>query len=111
MNDRITETTNIFKALGDPTRLKLLGLMLGTERLCVGMLANKLGITQSAVSQHLKLLKHVELVTFERVGFHMHYSVNMNTIKKYKLDIKTIFGVSAERAKCIVCPKEIQTKK
>jgi ArsR family transcriptional regulator, arsenate/arsenite/antimonite-responsive transcriptional repressor len=111
MNDRITETTNIFKALGDPTRLKLMGLMLGTERLCVGMLANKLGITQSAVSQHLKLLKHVELVTCERVGFHMHYSVNMNTIKKYKLDIKTIFGVAAEQGKCVVCPKEIQTKK
>lgn len=111
MNDGITETTNIFKALGDPTRLKLLALMFGTERLCVGMLANKLGVTQSAVSQHLKLLKAVGLVTCERVGFHMHYSVNVNTIKKYKLDVKTIFGVAVERGKCVVCPKEIKTGK
>ena len=104
MKKDIMEVSNIFKALGDPTRLKLLGLMSRTERLCVGMLANKLGITQSAVSQHLKVLKQVELVTFERMGFHMHYSINMNTIKKYKLDKNILFDVSREHDKCGKCP-------
>lgn len=44
--------------------------------LCVNALAYCLGVTQSAISQHLKVLKSVGLVRGERRGYRVHYFVN-----------------------------------
>ncbi len=57
MTNNINKTADFFKALGDPTRIKILKLLLSGKKLCVGMIAFKLNITQSAVSQQLKVLK------------------------------------------------------
>lgn len=76
---RIEEQANLFSVLADPTRLKLLGMLAEQEEpnaLCVNALGYKLSITQSAVSQHLKVLKSVGLVKGERRGYRMHYFIN-----------------------------------
>jgi DNA-binding transcriptional ArsR family regulator len=58
---------SLFGALGDPTRLRLLVALLG-GRLCTCDLAGALGVTESAVSHQLRLLKGLGLVASAREG-------------------------------------------
>ena len=90
MPDNINKTADFFKALGDPTRIKILKLLLSGKKLCVGMIAFKLNITQSAVSQHLKVLKSNDIVDGTRTGFNMHYRVNEDVFKKFGIDLAKI---------------------
>ncbi len=64
---RIKATSDIFAALGDPTRLRIL-LALSRERLCVCDLASVTGVSQSGVSHQLRVLRDLDLVAFERIG-------------------------------------------
>jgi ArsR family transcriptional regulator, arsenate/arsenite/antimonite-responsive transcriptional repressor len=82
--EKIQEQAALFKALADPTRLKLLRLLSeqhAPDALCVNALAGLLGVTQSAISQHLRILKNISLVNGERRGYHVHYSINRQTLK------------------------------
>ena len=73
----IEEISEIFKALSDPSRLKIVRLLAQSKGpLCVNALTKHLGITQSAVSQHLKVLRQNKLVISERRGYFIHYSLN-----------------------------------
>ena len=84
--DNIKETARVFKALSDETRLRLLKLLAdqGPEgALCVGALARRLEITQSAVSQHLGVLRMAGLVIDERRGYFVHYRVNRARLAGY----------------------------
>ncbi len=60
-------TTDIFSALSDPTRLRILQA-LSLEELCVCDIAAIAGVSQSAASHQLRLLRDRDLVTFTRVG-------------------------------------------
>ncbi len=62
----------MLKALGEPTRLSIYQQLL-IRKHCVRSLSKKLGITESAVSQHMKVLKEAGLVRGERFGYHIHY--------------------------------------
>ena len=106
-----------FKALGDPTRLKILNL-LSSKRgyLCVCAIADKLGVTQPAVSQHLKILKSAGLVKADRKGYFVHYTINPDTLLKYRnqIDIMHKRAIACctilESSKC--CPDtKIKRKK
>ena len=103
MSANIETLSDIFKALSDPTRLRLLKLLSGqsivfcgggcdgNSFLCVGALAEKLKVTQSAVSQHLRILRQAGLVKGERRGAFMHYALDSEGIGKYHgLVAKTI---------------------
>jgi ArsR family transcriptional regulator len=94
----IEEQTAFFTALSDATRLKLLKL-LGRQRkpdaLCVNALAGLLGVTQSAVSQHLKVLKSAGLVKGVRRGYHIHYFVNYDMVEKYRNLFSAALSVEA----------------
>lgn len=102
--DEIEELAEIFKALSDPTRLRLIKLLRGQapcERpgecnrrsfLCVNALAHRLGITQSAVSQHLRVLRQAGLVSWVRRGSFMHYSLDKNGLEKYKAALQQVLG-------------------
>lgn len=78
------EQAAIFGALADPTRLKLVKLLCcqhDPDALCVNALAGLLGVTQSAVSQHLRVLRAIGLVKGERRGYHIHYFVNQDVLE------------------------------
>ena len=79
----IEEHAALFSVLADPTRLKLLKL-LDQQRepnaLCVNALAYQLGVTQSAISQHLRVLKSVGLVKGERRGYRIHYFISQEAL-------------------------------
>ena len=93
MNNSLNDTADIFKALGDPSRLKIIKLiLLKGNNLCVGMIANKLEISQPAISQHLKILKNVGLVEAERMGFHMHYKIKKDSLSNYGIDITRLLN-------------------
>jgi DNA-binding transcriptional ArsR family regulator len=72
------ELADAFKALSDLTRLRILYLLATdtTGTLGVSDLAAQLGISQPAVSQHLKVLKHEGIVASERSGFHVYFTFN-----------------------------------
>ncbi len=76
-----------YKALADETRLQLVRL-LAQQRpgraLCVGRLAQELGVSSSAVSQHLRILKDLGLVRGERQGYRLHYYLDHERIAAYQ---------------------------
>jgi len=75
----------LFRAFADPTRLRLVKLLCHQSvpnALCVNALAATLGVTQSAVSQHLRILKGIGLVKGERRGNRVHYFVNHEALER-----------------------------
>ena len=94
MTDNTTsEIADFFKALGDTTRIKILKLLLSHKKLCVGIIAYKLNITQSAVSQHLKVLKTSRIVEGKRMGSNIHYRIKDDIFKKYGIELAKILKI------------------
>ena len=62
----------MLKALGEPTRFSIFQQLL-IRKHCIRSLSKKLGITESAISQHMKVLKEADMVYGERFGYHVHY--------------------------------------
>jgi ArsR family transcriptional regulator len=107
--DEIEDLAEIFKALSDPTRLRLVKLLSECspgERttdecapvecrggpLCVNALAHELGVTQSAVSQHLRVLRQARLVNGQRRGHFVHYSLDRDRLEQYKARLRETLG-------------------
>ena len=102
--DDIEKLAEIFKVLSDPTRLRLILLLkecsteehiedeCGGGPLCVNALTRKLGVTQSAVSQHLRILRQTGLVRGERRGTFIHYSLDQDAFMKYKNELLDALG-------------------
>ena len=70
---------SIFKALGDPTRLKILDLLQERD-MTAGEIADKFKMSWPSVSHHLDLLKRAGLVTSEKDGQYVYYSLNTTII-------------------------------
>src|SRR5882724_8628505 len=64
--------TEMFRALADPTRRKVFELLAGGE-LNVSALTGRFDVSQSAISQHLAVLRGAGLVTERREGRHAYY--------------------------------------
>ena len=69
------ELAAALKALADENRLLILKL-LGRRDYCVRALARQLGVSQAAVSQHLKVLREAGLISGEKRGYFIHYRVD-----------------------------------
>ena len=79
---------SVLKALADETRFRIISLLLAHD-LCVGALANHLGISKAAVSQHLQILRKAGLVRGEKRGYWTHYSVDKSAIHQVAEDLMT----------------------
>lgn len=66
------ELDRMLKALGEPMRLKIY-LALLERKHCVRSLSKKFGISESAISQHMKVMKEANLVYGEKYSYHTHY--------------------------------------
>lgn len=64
-----------FRALGDPTRAKVV-LALSVEELCVGDLARLLGTSSSVISHQLRVLRDLDLVSLRRQGKSTYYRLD-----------------------------------
>jgi len=66
-----------FKALADPTRIRILNLLaMSEEPVCVCDITDHFPLGQPTISHHLKVLRDVRFVVAERRGTFMHYRVN-----------------------------------
>lgn len=72
--DILYKLADLFKVFGDPTRIRILNALSQTE-LCVQDIADRLSMTQSAISHQLRILKQSELVKFRRDGKTIYYSL------------------------------------
>lgn len=71
----VQRMAELFKSFGDPTRLRILAALSGSE-LCVCDLAALLSMSVSAVSHQLRLLRGARLVKFRREGKNAFYSLD-----------------------------------
>lgn len=70
-----------FKALSDPTRLEILRLLAAGDR-TAGEIADRFDMTKPSISHHLGILKQAGLVTDERRGQHIVYSINTTVFQE-----------------------------
>lgn len=77
------------KALADENRLKILQMLLNGDW-CVGALAQHLGISKPAVSQHLRVLRKAGLVKGEKRGYWTHYVVEREAMNRIAEQIQAM---------------------
>ncbi len=99
---KIEDIIEVLKALGDPTRYKILELLASCgNNLCVTGISKKLEISQPVISQHLKVLKNAKVVSADRAGYHIHYSINLNIITDLVEQLNSLKEISLGK-----CSKE-----
>ncbi|MFC4596971.1 ArsR/SmtB family transcription factor [Cohnella hongkongensis] len=79
--DAAERLAELFKALGDPTRVRLIGALLHRE-LCVHDLAELLDMGQSAVSHQLRYLRNLRMVKRRKSGKTVFYSLDDSHIEQ-----------------------------
>ena len=83
------EAAELFKLLSVDKRIEIIEL-LKKEAMSVNAIAEALGITQSATSQHLRVLKGAGLVKDERQGYWIYYSLNRDALEKCRQRLNRI---------------------
>lgn len=86
--EKLYDLAELFKVFGDSTRIRILFVLFESE-VCVCDLAEALGMTQSAVSHQLKILKNAELVRARREGKSVFYALaddHVRTIIRQGMD-------------------------
>ncbi|MFC1524473.1 ArsR/SmtB family transcription factor [Thermodesulfobacteriota bacterium] len=78
----------VMKALSDPSRAKIIK-MLEQKELCVCEITAVLGLAQSTVSKHLKILEEADLVTYRKKGSWINYRIAADTDSDYS---RTMLG-------------------
>ena len=79
----IEELALLHKAMSVSTRLKILTLI-SDRRMCVGAITRSMDISQPSVSQHLAVLKHAGLVSGEKQGYMVHYSIDRARLEGFR---------------------------
>ena len=79
--ETLYDLADLFKVLGDSTRIKILCTLFEAE-MCVCDIAGVLGMTQSAISHQLRVLKQARLVKFKRNGKVVYYSLDDEHVKR-----------------------------
>lgn len=79
-DEYLYELADLFKVFGDTTRIKILYALFESE-LCVGDIAQILGMSQSAVSHQLRVLKDSKLIKFRREGKIIFYSLDDDHVR------------------------------
>ncbi len=82
-------SADLFKLLSVDTRIDIVEA-LKRQTLSVGEIAEAVGVTQSATSQHLRVLKNAGLVTSERKGYYIHYSLDRDALEECRARLNRI---------------------
>ena len=111
--EKVAQEAAVFAALSDPTRLGLMKILCRCERgnaLCVSALAMNLNVTQPAISQHLRVLKIAGLVKSERRGYHIHYFIEPEALKKCQETVLDMLNQADINARA-PCQKECKNRR
>ncbi len=94
-DEHLFELAEFFSVIGDSTRIKILYALFESE-LCVRDIAETLGMTLSAISHQLKILKTARLIKSRKVGKSVFYSLDDDHVKTIinmgNTHINEIFG-------------------
>ncbi|ERP31041.1 ArsR/SmtB family transcription factor [Chitinivibrio alkaliphilus] len=90
----------VCRALGDKNRFAIVSFLLESPY-CIRALSKKIGISESAISQHVRILKELDILSGEKRGYYMHYSVNRPLLRRTGM---TMVHMS-EQEKC-TCPSQ-----
>ena len=71
---------DVWKALADPTRRKILSLLKDKD-MNAGEIANEFNMTKPSISNHLNILKQADLVDAEKVGQNVNYSLKTSALQ------------------------------
>jgi DNA-binding transcriptional ArsR family regulator len=83
-NDEVKQAVKIYKALGEPTRIKIAMLLTEERNLCCSDIGSKLeSVAGSTLSHHLKQLTDCGLLNLRKDGTFIYYSVNKEMAQKY----------------------------
>jgi DNA-binding transcriptional ArsR family regulator len=80
-NTTVQALAQLFGILADPTRLRILSVLQESE-LPVGKIANQVGMSVSAISHQLRLLKTMKLVKYRKQGKNVYYSLDDSHIEQ-----------------------------
>jgi DNA-binding transcriptional ArsR family regulator len=84
-----------FKALADPTRVRILNLLArNPQPICVCDIVANFPLGQPAISHHLRILRDTCFVQAERRGTFMHYSINRNCLNELPEAARRIMSVA-----------------
>ena len=87
-SNQVETVAATFRMLGDPTRVRILNALEAGER-CVGDLARDVGISESAVSHQLRLLRTMRLVRARREGRQAYYAIDDHHITELLTQMRT----------------------
>ena len=79
--DRCTRMADIFKALGDINRLRLIRALLEGER-CSSHLVALLGMEPSAISHQVRLLRHLGIISSRKEGKHIYHQLSNECVRR-----------------------------
>lgn len=79
----------LFKILSVDKRVEIIECLKKGD-MNVNAMAQLLGITQSAISQHLRVLKAAGLVKDQRKGYWIHYSLDRNALERFRKSLNSI---------------------
>lgn len=91
MKKNTEKLARLLKVLSVDTRLQMM-LHLKGGFLCVNALACRLGVTQGAVSQHLRVMRDAGLVSAEKRGYYVHYRLNNKAVEKLLSDAEKLLA-------------------
>lgn len=96
----MNDLARVFKALGDPNRLRILAALHDTT-FCVCDLARRVGIAQPTLSHHLKILRETRLVRAQKEGQWIYCSLNHEMLSTLGLNLEQLmadFSIEGVRA-------------
>jgi ArsR family transcriptional regulator, arsenate/arsenite/antimonite-responsive transcriptional repressor len=79
--DQALDIAPLFKALGDPVRLRLMSLIASTSEACVCDLTEAFDVSGPTISHHLKVLREAGLVEHERRGTWVYYWIRPQALQ------------------------------
>ena len=94
------DTIYVLKALSDEKRMEIIRL-LSKKKYCVRALSRQLNISESAVSQHIQVLKKANLLKIgDKNGYNIHYAVDGQVLKQISEEIKHLSDSILSEREC-----------
>lgn len=94
-NEKLRYSAELMRALAHPLRLRILEFIDEHEITQVNKIYNSLGIEQSICSQHLKTLKLAGVLSCEKDGKYMRYSINYEVVERAKVAVDNFLARNA----------------
>ena len=79
----VNPVDKVYRALGDPLRLKMIRLLRQAGELGCGDLTTALGISRPTLSYHTKVMQQADLIIVRKQGPYRYYALNENALRTY----------------------------